>query len=360
MTSQDHINSPESDEMNRRDFMRKGALVVGASATLVTLGGLLDRASLAAGSERGPKSVRALGAGKTIGVSLNGTADYSKNLASGIAEALLGTRYKLTIKQAGLTSSTEVTNIQSLVDEGVVGIIIEPVATASAGEGAKYAYKHGVPVTNALWAGNTGYTEFYLAGDNVNSVRGGHLIAAWLKKNAKPGPVCVVQGILGQGFTDNFNTGLLDKLKGSAYPAEVKEEGKYTPSLAITIVQSALTAHPDIKIVVDYAAVMGDAISGWLKSKKITDVVHITSDGDATTLHYLSTPYLTADRYYSAAQTGYVCAMAIRHKLEKGIDRPFKLAVDQSMMTGANMKKTLDRDPMYYKKEFSKVAKAGF
>ena len=344
--------------ITRREFVRRGGAFAGALGLPLVLGQrTVDRSATGGRASTTSKSI---GKGKTIGVSCNGTADYSKNLCTGVAEALVGTGYGLHIVQASLSTTTEISNIESLVNEGVVGIVAEPVSIASAGEGAQYARKHKVPITNALWSGATSEDKYYLAVADVDSVLGGRIIGDWIKKNTQPASVCVIQGVLGQGFSEGLSLGLDEALKGSKWKVAVQEQGNFDPVTAVGIVRSALIAHPDIKIIVDYAAVMGDAIAGYLSGRKQTNLTHITSDGDQSTLHWISTPYCTANRYYSAAQTGYVCTMAIRQKLETGSAGPFKRSISQIMMTKQNEPATLKADPMYYSSMFAAVAKAGF
>ncbi len=300
-----------------------------------------------------------IGAGKTIAVANNGTAPYSQFFCSGILQAVAGTGYQVSIHTANLDVATELTNLTTVVSQGVAGIVNLPVSVSSSEQGAKLASAAGIPITNALWAGSDSADQYWTAVADLDSVAGGQMIGDWLKANTKPGKIVVVQGIVGQGFSERIDEGLDKSLSGSGYEIVVRQQGYFDRSKAIGVVQDALQAHPDLSIVVDYAAVMGDGISQYLQQHGLSNLTHVTSDGDEEMMEWIKTPYLSAVRYYSAAQTGLLCAQAIRDKLEKG-STEFKLPVFQKVVTGDDIAATLAQVPMSYPDLFDKVTAAGF
>ena len=114
----------------------------------------------------------------------------------------------------------------------------------------------------------------------------------------------MIQGVVGQGFSEKIDAGLDASLKGSNFKLVLRQAGNFDRAQAITITQNALKAHPDLKVVVDYAATMGDGIAKYLQDIHRPDIIHVTSDADTEMLHWIKTPYLRASRWYSSAATG--------------------------------------------------------
>jgi ABC-type sugar transport system substrate-binding protein len=178
-------------------------------------------------------------------------------------------------------------------------------------------------------------------------VAGGGMIGDWLKAQVTPGPVIVVQGILGQGFSERIDQGLDASLAGSGFHVVVREQGFFEREKATTIVESALQAHPDTRAIVAYSASMSNGIASYLKAKNLTGIAHVASDGDDEMFTWLGSPYLRACRYYSAAQTGVLAAKAVRGVLE-GHPEPFRATVEQQMVTGDTAKAAIAANPYRY------------
>lgn len=337
--------------IGRRDFLRGSAATTG----LFALGGLLaacGSGSSGSGSGTGDSSP---GAGKTIGISLNGINAYSGYVAEGVQKALAGTSYKVLGVQNSFDTKNELSNIQNLLTQGINGLIVLPADATTIGKAAKLCAQQDVAVGNALWPGKSDADGDYTGVANLDSVEGGKLIGEFLKKSAKPGKVIVVQGIVGQGFSEKIDEGLNSTLKGSGFEIVVREQGFFDRNKATTIVENGLQAHPDTTAVVAYSASMSDGIASYLKSRKITKVTHVSSDADDELIDtWLGTPYLAADRYYSAAQTGLVVAQAVRAKLEGG--KPtFDNPISQAMITKSNASSVIGKTPYRYKQYAGKV-----
>lgn len=351
--------------MDRRQFIRSGVLAAGA----VVSGGLLAACgSSSTGTTKqstsgpGSSSGGVPGQGKTIGLAVNGNVPYTQYVATGAKEALKGTAYQLKITQANFDVGTQVTNIENMISTGIAGLIILPVSNAAANEGAAKAAGQGIPVGTVLWPGSTFPGESaadkdYTVAAYVDSYHGGQLIGNWLKANATPGKTVVVQGIVGQGFSEIIDQGLDQALAGSGFEIVVRQQGLFSRTTAVNIVQSALAAHPDVTAIVDYAAAMGDGIASFLQSKGFKHITHVTSDGDLEMVNkWLGTPYLAADRYYSAAQTGLLATQGIREKLETGHAGPFVRPVFQGMATKKNIGQFTAAHPLVYQQYLAQVA----
>ncbi|WP_433496723.1 sugar ABC transporter substrate-binding protein [Sphaerimonospora sp. CA-214678] len=313
--------------------------------------GLLAPVLSACGSSSAPVAQPgagdSIGAGKTIGVSLNGLVEYTKYVTQGVAKAIEGTAYNLKILQANFDVQTELKNLESLVSQGVAGLVVQPNTVDTVLAGMKQAKAAGIPAALALWAAPGPLDEYAEGVSFVDSIGGGTLIGNWLKENVRPGKVVVVQGVVGQGFSERIDQGLDAALAGSGFEIVVREQGYFDRSKAVGVVERALQAHPDVSVIVSYAAAMGDGIAAYLKQNDLTTITHVTSDADAEMLDWLGTPYLSATRYYSAAETGLLAAQAVRAALEGGTPT-FENTVFQDMMTGENKDALIAKSPMNY------------
>ena len=369
-TSRESDSSPHdgsfilSRALGRRDFLRATGGLAGATA----LGGLLAACGSSSGNASASNSSGSTtsgtsassgtggmpGSGKTIAISLNGINPYSTYVVEGVLKALEGTGYKVIGVQNNFESSTELSNIQNLLSQGVAGLVVLPVAATTMAKAAQLAQQQGVAVGNALWPGKSDADKNFTAVADLDSVAGGKLIGDYLKSSAKPGKVIVVQGIVGQGFSERIDQGLDASLQGSQFNVVVREQGLFDRNKATTIVESALQAHPDATTIVAYSASMSDGIASYLKSKNITNLTHVSSDGDDEMTTWLSTPYLTADRYYSAADTGLLVAKQVRNKIEGGT-ATFDCPIPQKIITSADMAGAISADPYRYKQFAGRV-----
>lgn len=285
--------------------------------------------------------------GKVIGLSLNGLVEYTRYVAQGVAKSLDGGKYDLKIVQANFDPQTELRNIEALTSQGVVGVVINPNTVDSILAAVRDAHTAQIPTALAIWAA-AGPIDAYADGVSaLDSVAGGKMIGEWLIENGKPGKTIVVQGVVGQGFSERIDEGLDQALAGSGFDVVVREQGFFDRSKAIGVVERALQAHPDATTIVSYAAAMGDGIASYLQQNKIDGITHVTSDGDKEMLEWVQTPYLAASRYYSAAETGLIAGGIVRKVIE-GKKPEFKNPIYQTMMTAETRDSVLNEHPMSY------------
>lgn len=340
--------------MSRRSLLRSGLVLaggVGAAGALAACGNSATTAD-ASGTSGGAL----VGSGKTIALSLNGNNAYTSYVTEGVLKALEGTGYKFIGVQNNFDSSGELGNIQNLLSQGIAGLVVVPTDATTIAKAAQIANKQGVIVGSALWPGPSDADKYFAGVADLDDTAGGKMIGAWLVKNAKPGKTVVVQGQLGQGFTEPLDAGLNAAIAGSGFDVVVREQGFFDRDKATQIVESALQAHPDITAIVSYSASMSDGIAAYLKSIGRTDITHIGDDGDKELFTWLGTPYLHAVRYYSAAQTGLLAAQAVRAKLEGG-SPTFRGAVYQAMITKQTAAGAIAKVPYSYPQYAAQAAK---
>lgn len=343
MTKDTPNTSPQFAAISRRKLL-SGAATLSGLALAAPLLAACGTDTKDVGS--GPSTATSA-EGKLIGLSLNGFVEYDKQVAEGVAKAMDGTGYGLKILQANFSDADELSNLESLVVQGVDGLVILPNTINNVLTGLKKAEAAKIPASLCLWAIPTVIDEYLSGVAFVDSVKGGRMIGDWLKENAEPGKVVVVQAVLGQGFSENIDTGLDESLAGSGFEIVVREQGYFDRTKGTEVVQRALQAHPDVSVIVDYAAAMGNGIATHLKQEGITNITHVTSDGDTEMKTWMGTPYLAASRYYSAAETGLIGGQIMVDALA-GKKVEFKNPVTQVIMTGDNMDDVLAKTPMSY------------
>ena len=337
---------------SRRAFLARAGL--GGAAALAAGTGV-GSSALASALRARPRT--APSGGGTIGLSLNGLVDYTKGVASGCYQALAGTGYDLVILQANFDAATETANLESLISQGVAGLVIQPNTVEGAAAGAQQAFDLGLPVSNCLWAAPSDSDEFYVGVAALDSVEGGRLIGNWIVENVSGGgKICVVQGVVGQGFSERIDEGLDEVLADTDFEVVTREQGFFDRATAVQVVETALQIDPDISIIVDYAAAMSNGISQWLSDQGRDDIVHITSDADAEMMEWITTPYLQATRYYSSAETGLIATQAVLAALA-GDDVLFETPITQVMATAEDIDDVVAENPFFYD-EFAEQVEA--
>ena len=360
--------SIQDNPFSRRRFLQ-GVTIVGGVAIG---GGLLaacgsdsaEPAATDAAGTSGAVETTAAATGETtvagptsglIGLTLNGLNDYTRGVATGVYKALEGTEYELTVVQANYDAAAELANIENFLTQGAVGVIIQPNTAESAGAGAKAAFDKGVPVGNCIWPGPSDADQYFNGVAEIDSVEGGRIIGRYLLEQLPDGgKIAVVQGVIGQGFSERIDEGLDEVLKGSKIEIVTREQGFFDRVKAVEVVQTAFQAHPDLVAVVDYAAAMSTGICQWLKDEGKDNNLHITSDADEEMVTWFGTPYLAATRYYSSAQTGLIAANAVLNALA-GKPVEFRTVIEQVLVTADNVEEVVAANPFIFTEYKDKV-----
>jgi ABC-type sugar transport system substrate-binding protein len=332
----------ETGLLGRRNFL--GGLLAATGTVAVGFGAVSCTNS-------NVKANRAVGTGavrrKKIGLSLNGAVEYTKYVAEGVAKTFDGTAFDLDVVQANFDVQTELRNIDGLIARGVSGLIINPNTSQSALAGVKLAKDKGIPVGLAFWT-QPGPLDPYVEGAAfVDCVSGGRKIGRWITSNVKAGKVIVVQGVLGQGFSEGLDQGLDEGLKGSGNQVVVRKQGFFDRKTAIDVVDNALQVHPDAATIVDYSSAMGNGISSYLKASNLRGITHITVAVDDEMTTWLGTPYLSATLYYSPAEAGVIAARTVRDALE-GQKPAFKNPIFQQMAVKQDITRLISDQPYKY------------
>lgn len=306
--------------LSRRELLGRGAGAIAGATLLGTLLGCggSDRASTTGGGGGRP------GDGKTIALSLNGFNTYDQNQAEGVLKALDGTGYKLIGAEAGFDASREVANIQQLIARQPDGLIVLAASAEGAARACREAKQLGIPVVTNLWFPISPEVDsVYYAATQVEGDVSGRLVVDFLTKDAgvTEGKILEITGLDAQPLTESYKQGIRKAL--APHPGlEVvaSQQGLYTADGALKALRPMLAAHPDARVIIDYAAEMGVAIAQELERQGREDIVHITSDGNDRMIPWLKKrngAYLAADRWFSPAAEGIAGVNILRAKLER-------------------------------------------
>jgi ribose transport system substrate-binding protein len=275
---------------------------------------------------------------KLIALSLYADDGYTRAVASGVAAALRGSGYRLLARRADLSASKEAANLQSFIGRKASGIIVLPVAVETSTRGAQMAQAASVAVANALWPGPGGAADkFFAVGVDYGGEKGGEMVGRYLLSHVPAGgEIVVVQGLLGQGDSEQLDRGLDATLAGHPrFRIVARGPGSQTAEGAVAVVRAALASHPKTRMIVDYGAVMGDAIAAYLKAIGRRDIFHVTAGATPQTPRWLGTPYLVATRYWSAAEAGRTAASTLLQVIRDNDEQadPLVHEVEQQMRT---------------------------
>ena len=317
--------------MSEPAITRRGLLAAGAGAALAAALSGCHVPVISPGVDRSGKR-------KLIGLSIYADDPYTRSLASGVAAGLKGSGYALLARRADLSASKEAANLQSFINRKATGMVVLPVSVETSTRGAQMGQAASLAVVDGLYPGPNGNADKYFAAAvGYGGEAGGTMIGRYLNGAAPHGgEVIVVEGLLGQGASEPLDRGLDAALAGHPQLRVVaRGPGNLTAQGALAVVREAFAANPRASIVVDYGAVMGDAIAAYLRDTGRRNVLHVTAGATPTTPRWLGTPYLRATLYWSAAEVGRTAASTLLEVVrnEDAQADPFVRAIGQSMRT---------------------------
>ena len=321
------VNEP----LSRRNVLRGGATGLLGMTLLGALAGCGSSddssgssGSAASGSDAGGKLP---GDGKTIALSLNGFNTYDQNTAEGCLKALAGTGYKFIGAEAQFNATQEVANIKQLIARQPDGLIVLAASADGAARACAEAKKLNIPVVANLWFPiNKEADSVYFAATEVDNDLSGKLLVEYITKTKgiTEGKILEITGLDAQPLSQGYKQGIRKYLK--PFPnlkVVASQQGLYTADGALKVLKPMLSANPDAKVIIDYAAEMGVAIAQELERQGRKDILHVTSDGNDRTVAAMEKgdgAYLAATRWFSAADQGIGGVNILRNKIEKSED----------------------------------------
>lgn len=306
----------------RRALQRTGGAILGASL-IGALAACGDDDSSSGGGGGGGKP----GEGKTIALSLNGFNTYDQDMAEGCLKALSGTAYKFIGAEAGFDAKNEVDNINQLIARQPDGLIILAASAEGAARAAGQAQRADIPVVTSIWFPVSKEVDsVYYAATQLDTEQSGRLTIDFVAKEVgdKPAKILEITGLDAQPLTAGYKQGMRAAIKD--YPNlefVASQQGFYTADGALKALRPMMSAHPDAKVIIDFAAEMGVAIAQELERQGNKDIVHVTSDVNDRSAEWLKKDggaYLKGSRWFSPGSEGIVCTNILRNKLEKDED----------------------------------------
>jgi ABC-type sugar transport system substrate-binding protein len=268
------------------------------------------------------------GSGKTLALSLNGFNTYDQDTAEGVLKAMQGTGYRLIGAEAAFDATKEVDNIRQLVARQPDGLMVLAASAEGAARGSADAKRKGIPVVAQIWfpVSKEVDSAAYDAALQLNTDEGGKITVDFIAKDqgVTEGKILEITGLDAQPFSEGYKQGLRTALK--QYPGleiAASQQGFYTADGAIKALRPMLSANPDAKVIIDYAAEMGNAIAQELQRRGRKDILHVTSDGNDAMIPWLKKDdgaYLKGDRWFSPAEQGIASVNILRARLEKDED----------------------------------------
>lgn len=358
---------PDGQPVSRRRFLFTGASVLAGTTVLGACGsdsggGTTSASSTPAATTGGATTTAAaaIGDGKSIGLSMNGFNGYNQAMATGFLQALEGTQYEPVAYQANYAPRDEVSNFDTLISKGVAGIVCIPTTVQSANRAILNAKAANIPVVNMLWVEPTAADDACVARMQIDNIKGGQLLADWITKNTDPGEVVVVTGVPGQGYSDQFSTGLEQGLKGigqGKWKIVGTQPGLFARTEGIKAAENLTTAHPNAKIIVDYGGDMCFGICSWIKQNNRTDLIHCTGDGEQPMVQLLKDKTLHVMRYYTGAELGFVGTKLLRDFIENGKKPDDIVQASQAIVTLDNVEEWLQKVPAIYPNHLAEAQK---
>jgi len=173
----------------------------------------------------------------------------------------------------------EINNVQAAISRHVNLIIDTSVDIPTGRRSAALANKAGIPIIAADRAIPGAKLTSTVSSDNV---QGGYTAGMYLGKALKStGSVVEITGIPGVSNVVFRSQGFAKAMKKfpniKVYPAL---NGKFDPGTAVSVMQDALSAHPDLKGVFVQADIMLAPICKLMQTRHITNVLTIGYDGD--------------------------------------------------------------------------------
>lgn len=144
----------------------------------------------------------------------------------------------------------EITDIQSMVDQGVDVLIISPLASEGLDPALDYAKEAGVPIMtiDRLLTTKEACTDYigWVGSDFVE--QGRRAADAMIRETGDEGNLAILLGAPGVNVTTDRNQGFLEQLEeeGSSLEIVAQQAANYERALGQSVTEQLITSNPDI------------------------------------------------------------------------------------------------------------------
>jgi ABC-type sugar transport system substrate-binding protein len=179
---------------------------------------------------------------------------YCQAQIKGAKAAAAHYHFSLKVFDANFTPATELKNVQDAVSQGFDGYLFTPVAETSGCADYKLLKKTGKPIVtaNSPMCGNQTYTKGTVGfvAQQTQTFFNAHVANAF-KSCTKPCEALALGGFVGSDLFTRWERAI--KLAEAKYPnvkVDVDQPGNFDPQVANQKTSDALSAHPNITVVV--------------------------------------------------------------------------------------------------------------
>ena len=212
----------------------------------------------------------------TLGLMLSdNTNQFFSTLEDAFKKAAEDAGYEVISLSSGNDAAKDVTNMEDLLTQSPDVIVYNPVDSD--------ANDAGIPVVTVDRAANSGDIVCHIASDNVY---GGEIAAQYIVDQLPDGgQVVEIQGQAGASATNERGEGFHNIMDDNdKFEVVVSQTGNWSSSEAMSVMENALTANPDIKAVFCHNDQMALGAIEACQQADRDDIVIVGFDADADNL----------------------------------------------------------------------------
>ena len=220
----------------------------------------------------------------TLGLMLSdNTNQFFSTLEDAFKKAAEDAGYEVISLSSGNDAAKDVTNMEDLLTQNPDVIVYNPVDSDAAGDAGAMANDAGIPVVTVDRAANSGDIVCHIASDNVY---GGEIAAQYIVDQLPDGgQVVEIQGQAGASATNERGEGFHNIMDDNdKFEVVVSQTGNWSSSEAMSVMENALTANPDIKAVFCHNDQMALGAIEACQQADRDDIVIVGFDADADNL----------------------------------------------------------------------------
>lgn len=219
-----------------------------------------------------------------IGVMLSdNTNQFFSTMEAALKEVAEEAGYDLVSLSAGNDAAKDVINMEDLLTQDPKVIIYNPVDSDAAGDAVAMANDAGIPVITIDRGANSGEIACHIASDNVY---GGEIAAQYIVDQLPDGGQLVeIQGQAGASAANERGEGFHNIVDADdKFEVVVSQTGNWSSSEAMSVMENALTAYPDIKAVFCHNDQMALGAVEACQQAERDDIVIVGFDADTDNL----------------------------------------------------------------------------
>jgi ribose transport system substrate-binding protein len=210
------------------------------------------------------------------------TNEFFVTMNDGAKEKAAEYGYEIVTLDSGNDASVEMTNMEDMISRKPTVIAYNPVDSDAAATAIELANKAGIPVLTVDRSANGGEVICHIASDNVY---GGKIAGQYIldRLGSGGGKLVEIQGQPGNSAANDRGQGFHEAVDNAPNVTVVlSQTGNWDKEEAMSIMENALTANPDIKAVFCHNDVMALGVMEACINQGRKDIVIVGFDADPT------------------------------------------------------------------------------